>query len=202
MLSRADHQQIRAAATTLDLLAPSRSRPTAPPRTANSSAYSQHRAHPATLSSVRRRRRTMGAAATTAVRQRTPRPTRIAYNTPMREFRLGREYTTIPLILAGTLVSCFYNPSGITKSEITDSSTSTGPSSSTSIEVLPGFEGLLSWPKGHMGEIEPSAVEEDRGLEVVPVAEPAGGVLELLDLTVRAFGDRVGDAVREVAQNA
>src|SRR5438093_4201512 len=50
-------------------------------------------------------------------------------------------------------------------------------------------------------EVEAPAVEVDRGLEVLPVAETAGGVPDPLDLRVEAFGRRVGDPAAEVGDD-
>src|SRR5437899_2421260 len=50
-------------------------------------------------------------------------------------------------------------------------------------------------------EVEAPAVEVDRGLEVLPVAETAGGVPDPLDLRVQAFGRRVGDPVAQVGED-
>ena len=58
--------------------------------------------------------------------------------------------------------------------------------------VLPG----LAWV-----EIESSAVEVDRRLEVLDVAEAAGHALDLLDLTVEPLAHRVGDRMLEVGQD-
>ncbi len=41
---------------------------------------------------------------------------------------------------------------------------------SRDMPVLPGLEWLLSWPKRHLLKLEASAVDVDRGLQVVPVA--------------------------------
>ncbi len=45
-------------------------------------------------------------------------------------------------------------------------------------------------------------MEEDGGLEVLPVAVAASSVLDPLDLAVRALGQGVGDAVFVVGQYA
>src|SRR5438046_7475345 len=50
-------------------------------------------------------------------------------------------------------------------------------------------------------EVEAAAVEVDRRLEVLPVAEAAGGVPDPLDLRVQAFGRRVGDPVAQVGED-
>src|SRR5436190_7544324 len=50
-------------------------------------------------------------------------------------------------------------------------------------------------------EVEAPAVEVDRGLEVLPVAEATGGVAEPLDLRVQALGRRVGDPVAQVGED-
>src|SRR5438132_6787772 len=50
-------------------------------------------------------------------------------------------------------------------------------------------------------EVEAPAVEVDRGLEVLPVAETASGVPDPLDLRVQAFGRRVGDPVAQVGED-
>src|SRR2546422_6900913 len=50
-------------------------------------------------------------------------------------------------------------------------------------------------------EVKAAAVEVDRRLEVLPVAEAAGGVPDPLDLRVRAFGRRVGDPVAQVGED-
>src|SRR6266849_2192188 len=50
-------------------------------------------------------------------------------------------------------------------------------------------------------EVKAAAVEVDRRLEVLPVAEAAGGVPDPLDLRVQAFGRRVGDPVAQVGED-
>src|SRR5206468_5398106 len=50
-------------------------------------------------------------------------------------------------------------------------------------------------------KVEAAAVEVDRGLEVLPVAEAAGGVPDPLDLRIQALGGRVGDPVAEVGED-
>src|SRR5436309_3636626 len=50
-------------------------------------------------------------------------------------------------------------------------------------------------------EVEAAAVEVDRRLEVLPVAEAAGGVPDPLDLRVQAFGRRVGDPEAQVGED-
>src|SRR5213593_2202452 len=63
---------------------------------------------------------------------------------------------------------------------------------SQSFSVLPASV----WVK-----VEAAAVEVDRGLEVLPVAEAAGGVPDPLDLRIQALGGRVGDPVAEVGED-
>src|SRR5205814_5042829 len=50
-------------------------------------------------------------------------------------------------------------------------------------------------------EVEAAAVEVDRRLEVLPVAEAAGGVPDPLDRRVQPFGRRVGDPVAQVGED-
>ena len=51
-------------------------------------------------------------------------------------------------------------------------------------------------------EVEAAAVEVDGGLEVLAVAEPAGGGPDRLDACVQAFRGGVGDPVGEVGEQA
>src|SRR5881628_692724 len=50
-------------------------------------------------------------------------------------------------------------------------------------------------------EVEAGAVEVDCRLEVLPVAEAAGGVPDPLDLRVQALGRGVGDAVAQIGED-
>src|SRR5439155_22410917 len=50
-------------------------------------------------------------------------------------------------------------------------------------------------------KVEPAAVEVDRGLEVLAVAEATGGVADPLDLRVEALGRRVGNPVAQVGKD-
>src|SRR5436190_23401600 len=50
-------------------------------------------------------------------------------------------------------------------------------------------------------EVKAAAVEVDRRLEVLRVAEAAGGVADPLDLRVQALGRRVGDPVAQVGED-
>src|SRR5947199_379011 len=60
---------------------------------------------------------------------------------------------------------------------------------------------FLVLPASVWVEVEAAAVEVDRRLEVLPVAEAAGGVPDPLDLRVQAFGRRVGDPVAQVGED-
>src|SRR5206468_11749583 len=60
---------------------------------------------------------------------------------------------------------------------------------------------LLVLPASVWVEVEAAAVEVDRRLEVLPVAEAAGGVTDPLDLRVQALGRRVGDPVAQVGED-
>ncbi len=62
----------------------------------------------------------------------------------------------------------------------------------SSNKVHPG----LSWV-----EIESTTVEEDRGFEIVDVAEAAHATLDGHDLAVHSFSDGIGDSVRAIADN-
>src|SRR5438552_5410100 len=59
---------------------------------------------------------------------------------------------------------------------------------------------LLVLPASVWVKVEAAAVEVDRGLEVLPVAEAAGGVPDPLDLRIQALGCRVGDPAAEVGE--
>ncbi len=50
-------------------------------------------------------------------------------------------------------------------------------------------------------QIEPAAVEVDRRLEILDVAEAAGHALDLLNLTVEPLAHRVGDRMLVVGQD-
>src|SRR5437667_9946992 len=50
-------------------------------------------------------------------------------------------------------------------------------------------------------KVEPAAMEVDRGLEVLAVAEATGGVADPLDLRVEALGRRVGNPVAQVGKD-
>src|SRR5712664_4270470 len=69
----------------------------------------------------------------------------------------------------------------------------------TSISLSTGQKMVL--PTSVWVEVEAAAVEVDRRLEVLPVAEAAGGVPDPLDLRVQAFGRRVGDPVAQVGED-
>src|SRR5206468_2857611 len=60
---------------------------------------------------------------------------------------------------------------------------------------------LMVLPASVWVKVEAAAVEVDRGLEVLPVAEAAGGVPDPLDLRIQALGGRVGDPVAEVGED-
>src|SRR5213592_1001784 len=60
---------------------------------------------------------------------------------------------------------------------------------------------LMVLPASVWVKVEAAAVEVDRGLEVLPVAETAGGVPDPLDLRVQVFGRRVGDPVAQVGED-
>src|SRR5438093_805216 len=63
------------------------------------------------------------------------------------------------------------------------------------------MEGTMVLPASVWVKVEAAAVEVDRGLEVLPVAEAAGGVPDPLDLRIQALGGRVGDPVAEVGED-
>src|SRR5881397_1766609 len=60
---------------------------------------------------------------------------------------------------------------------------------------------ILVLPASVWVEVKAAAVEVDRRLEVLPVAEAAGGVADPLDLRVQALGRRVGDPVSQVGED-
>ena len=60
------------------------------------------------------------------------------------------------------------------------------------IEALPG----LAWV-----QVEPSAVEIDRRLEMLDIAEAVGHVLDLLDLAVEPLAHRIGDRMVVIGQD-
>src|SRR6266566_4808906 len=59
---------------------------------------------------------------------------------------------------------------------------------------------FLVLPASVWVEVELPAVEVDRGLEVLAVAEAAGGVADPLDRRVEPLGGGVGDAVAQVRE--
>ena len=59
------------------------------------------------------------------------------------------------------------------------------------MEVLPGFLGEISLDDSRI-KIESAAVEEDVGLESLPVTVAVGFLDEALNLVVDAFRERVG----------
>src|SRR5213079_2560615 len=69
-----------------------------------------------------------------------------------------------------------------------------------SCRATPRFQKMVL-PASVWVEVEAPAVEVDRGLEVLPVAEATGGVAEPLDLRVQALGRRVGDPVAQVGED-
>ena len=59
----------------------------------------------------------------------------------------------------------------------------------------------MALPGSAWVQIESSAVEVDRRLEVLDVAEPAGHALDLLDLAVEPLAHRVGHRMLIVGQD-